>query len=388
MGEHGPHEPGETLAGVPLPWRWDESHRATATSCRAVCAVTGVYAQDRGLRCTVRAMSCPTCKGTERTPLAYGYWRCQSKVTDTYTVPVPAPGLPLSLGIMAPWVQQVVRECGTEYHDFSSMEDDMLYCFCSTGAIGRCADDGRMVCGFHSDLRENRRLCSECLIKFDDGARKAALAANKAALAAKLEPVERLADAMCRLQDPSHIFLLYLLLIGGMPNVIGTRSATTMGTTDLPYEESRDLIRSRVEPRLSASSLDLHDISGASARDWSFDLPALLQQWSKSGLLLAGTLLTHARYTLGLFGISSKRVVIGEMEGWEIGFDNEKKIYKYLLANGSVALGYNQQDIRDVRPNSLIGYSIVKRLVDKKYLQLPALDRSEGKLLREMIEVS
>lgn len=270
----------------------------------------------------------------------------------------------------------------------------MLYCFCSTGAIGRCADDGRMVCGFHSEFRENRRLCSECLSKFDDRARKAALAANKAALTAKLEPVARLADAMCRLQDPSHIFLLYLLLIGWTPtvsrsfDVIGTRSVATMGTTDLPYEESRDLIRSRVKPRLSASSLDLHDISGASARDWSFDLPALLQQWSKSGLLLAGTLLTHASYKPGLFGISSKRVVIGEMEGWEIGFDNEEKIYKYLLANGSVALGYNKQDIRDVRPNSLIGYSIVKRLVDKKYLQLPALDRSEGKLLREMIEVS
>lgn len=46
----------------------------------------------------------------------------------------------------------------------------MEFCECGTGAIGRCANDKRPVCGDHSQLRSDRRLCMDCLREFDQRA--------------------------------------------------------------------------------------------------------------------------------------------------------------------------------------------------------------------------
>lgn len=327
-------------------------------------------------------MGCPTCGGTERLPLATGYWRCRSQVIDTYTAMAPAPGTPPALGIMAPVVQHVVRECGVEYHDFSQVDDDMLLCSCGTGAIGRCANDQRLVCGFHSDLRNDRRLCSECITNFDRQA-------HRSAVAAKLEAIKRLADGMCRLRDPSHVFLLYLLFMG----------MKYFGRQDIPYEESRELVRSLAEPTLRTSSPnDLRNISSSSVDGWSFNLPALLQKWSRSGLLSKGSVLTLVDYQPGLFG-RRKRSVTGQAEGWRIEAGSSKSEVPYgtaatpdvyLLANGRlVRVARGSREIDNIFNRVRLGhtyslYESVRRLVDQGFLRLPVLEKSELDLFKEI----
>ncbi len=70
--------------------------------------------------------------------LAPGYWRCASEADDV------APG----------------AECGCTYQDRAEPQSSPS-CYCGTFAIGTCTDCGMLVCGDHSALLGDRRLCTE-----------------------------------------------------------------------------------------------------------------------------------------------------------------------------------------------------------------------------------
>lgn len=97
-------------------------------------------------------MSCPTCSGTTRSPIAPGYWQCQSLREVRHQ----GPGFhDITKG---PPVVIEHLPCGTRYHD-GPPADSAAECSCGTFAIGRCAECRQPVCGLHSGYDDGQLLC-------------------------------------------------------------------------------------------------------------------------------------------------------------------------------------------------------------------------------------
>lgn len=80
--------------------------------------------------------TCPQCGGAEAKQLAPGYFECESTRDD--------------------------EVCGHRYQEGpGSIGVNSPMCHCGTFAIGQCAECGIWVCGTHSSIRDEQRLCSE-----------------------------------------------------------------------------------------------------------------------------------------------------------------------------------------------------------------------------------
>lgn len=105
-------------------------------------------------------MTCPTCGGASRVPVALGYWRCTSSVARSRIVSVPiVPGMPES-GLRLE--QQIYYEpCGFEYQEVSAPMSDIPVCACGMFSIGACKTCGTYACGRHGRLFGDSFLCWE-----------------------------------------------------------------------------------------------------------------------------------------------------------------------------------------------------------------------------------
>jgi hypothetical protein len=101
-------------------------------------------------------MSCPSCGGTVRQQIAPGYWRCLTQLHSRYRGPGVA-GHPE----MGPEFLDHVRTCGRKYQEGAPVTD-APECHCGTFAIGRCAACQSPVCGDHSALVGEVRMCLAC----------------------------------------------------------------------------------------------------------------------------------------------------------------------------------------------------------------------------------
>lgn len=99
-------------------------------------------------------MSCPACGGSSRSPVAPGYWTC----TSTVVTRRPGPAL---YGQPGPpeIIEQVL--CGHRYQEGGVAAGNAPQCGCGTFAIGACAECGKPVCGTHSALIGDRRICGD-----------------------------------------------------------------------------------------------------------------------------------------------------------------------------------------------------------------------------------
>jgi hypothetical protein len=79
---------------------------------------------------------CPNCAGEDRTPLAPGYFRCES----------------LNLVGLTQDNQPVAYSCGYEYHEGSGLG---VPCFFGMYAVGRCSVCSAPMCGDHRSRRGN-----------------------------------------------------------------------------------------------------------------------------------------------------------------------------------------------------------------------------------------
>lgn len=133
---------------------------------------------DRSTVCHDLYMPCPSCGGESRSPIAPGYWRCTSLVRED------APGPGLINPALGPPAFQTTRECGNEYVEVVGTPG--LTCPCGTFAIGLCQQCSLPVCGIHSAILDDSRLCGNHYgerlehIKSEQAARDAALAASAA----------------------------------------------------------------------------------------------------------------------------------------------------------------------------------------------------------------
>lgn len=101
-----------------------------------------------------RTMKCPRCQGHDVRTIAPGYYECQSVVTTTYFVPDQTRSgqmRPASAGAICNHLWQ---------EGSSSLNRAAPVCHeCGTFAVGRCPSCGLAVCGLHSWLMNERRLC-------------------------------------------------------------------------------------------------------------------------------------------------------------------------------------------------------------------------------------
>lgn len=105
-------------------------------------------------------MACPSCSGTQREPIAPGYWRCTSQVAHTTVVGVPVdPADPRSE--MRPLEQVSHSPCGYAYQERDGRMASAQLCRCGMFAIGSCSQCGTFTCGVHGRLAGERFLCSE-----------------------------------------------------------------------------------------------------------------------------------------------------------------------------------------------------------------------------------
>lgn len=146
-------------------------------------------------------MSCPVCRGSDRMPIAPGFYRCTSIIVETLAGPW-AGGSSIAV--------RSERVCGTEYQEGPTVGGDAPKCRCMTYAIGACAECERPICGDHSSLVGGKRLCDSCggrvlaqaaeLQRREDEARSAQQAeATRAAREAALDDVRRREDPTERL---------------------------------------------------------------------------------------------------------------------------------------------------------------------------------------------
>lgn len=112
-------------------------------------------------RCTLRVVTCPTCGGQDREPIAPGYWRCTTVRTVTEANPGASGfGAPHHVRASIPPTVERRITCNERYYEGAPASDAAL-CHCRTYAIGFCTECGDPVCGLHSDLWEGRRVCSD-----------------------------------------------------------------------------------------------------------------------------------------------------------------------------------------------------------------------------------
>jgi hypothetical protein len=97
-------------------------------------------------------VSCPRCGGEARSPIATGFWRCESLITRTQ---------PDRRGGSIP--ERVSGVCGYSYQEGPHATADSPVCDCGTFAIGKCRNCQRPVCGDHSRLEQEGRVCQHCL---------------------------------------------------------------------------------------------------------------------------------------------------------------------------------------------------------------------------------
>jgi hypothetical protein len=90
--------------------------------------------------------------------IAPNYVECVALVAGSSTRLIPDPNAP-GAALPVPDVEYV--SCGHRYHVGPGEPADARTCACGTFSIGWCAECGAPVCGDHSGLFEDRRLCSE-----------------------------------------------------------------------------------------------------------------------------------------------------------------------------------------------------------------------------------
>ena len=216
---------------------------------------------------------------------------------------------------MPGWRQRV---CGNEYYEAFDLGGEMQYCaICdSNGAIGRCAADHRMVCGYHSDMRDGRRLCNDCVAEAD------AARAQAEALAA----FDNLRDAMGQLRtvcaslavvpDPADRFLALMLLAQRLRGeVLG---AGTPGYA-LAAEEARRILVSSADALLGRRTTPMWDAGSEQPGSWTFNAAALVSAWLEKGRLQYGAavslrVIAYKRTSSGRL----KPVKQGTISGWKI----------------------------------------------------------------------
>jgi hypothetical protein len=291
---------------------------------------------------------------------------------------------------MAPVSYAYQRVCGHRYHLAINIDDgDMQYCACDTGAIGRCANDYRPVCGDHSRLRGGRRLCLECAAEFDaEGATAAARAQHQAALE-KLQPwLDQFRIACAGLQeltDPTDRFVILLLLARRTSQLAFRyhREATLALATD----ELRPIFNTAANELLGDRISPFWDATSKYPGSWTIKPQALISHWEQTGRLTSFTKVTLRiiSWEKGMLG-GMKSVTRDRIDAWpiQVGSRGTSGTYGspgasdvYVLTDGTVGTSaYQSRKLNSAVERPDIDDSHIMKLRSKGHLRFPAIPSS------------
>jgi hypothetical protein len=325
--------------------------------------------------------------------MAPGFWRCDSLVTDSWYEMRPVPGAPMGPSAMMPVLFSRQRVCEDEYYDATGRGDEeMQFCaICdSNGAIGRCAKDRRMVCGYHSKMHDDVRLCNECLEQLavvkaqeEADAKEAQVRAAEAEAYAEaraqlselgphLDKVRAICASLPDVRDSIDQALVLILLAHSAARVI-VRYSSHKYSSDrnaavhaLVNSEVRRILSSTAKALLDEQITPLWDLASDDPTSWSVDWAALMNYWQHAEKLRLGSHLRLVSYEEGRLR-TRKRVKEGRIRAWMIasGTASTPMMYggggdpgsppTYLLADGTCASTSNHEiSIDESRPSMSI----------------------------------
>lgn len=120
-------------------------------------------------------MACPRCGGEAKSLIAPNYWRCHSTERVSEVVMRPVLGAPPHLGLFEPHTIYHDNLCTFEYAESSGEGGSVTdTCACGTYAIGRCLTCGKLVCGIHSAIWNDQRMCRSHIAELDGAAKREA----------------------------------------------------------------------------------------------------------------------------------------------------------------------------------------------------------------------
>jgi hypothetical protein len=377
-----------------------------ASPRRRGCARGLILKTRPGIAAYAHSMSgCPVCRGNERSPLAPGFWRCESIVTDYQVGVVPAPGYPPAFQMKVPMAFPHQRVCGHEYHEASRLDEgEMQYCACGTGAIGRCAIDHRQVCGYHSKMRGGRRLCDECAARFDRAAAdtqvavaNAELDSQVAELRPRLEQIRTACRALAAVPDPADKLLALMLVAERAHDTVFAgcpKEVTERGTPEV-----HQMLMAEGE---ALRGPDVSALLSTNARNpvlWTFNGPALMQHWQQAGRLrdvnCSLRLIAHEK---GRFG-GLKRRTRDYLQAWQIqaGQSGYSDSYGggpgtpdvYVLIDGTIGKPrFQSLELPAEAERDAIELSDVLALIHLRHLAPPALPPAVTTCLAEQANVT
>ena len=254
---------------------------------------------------------------------------------------------------MMPVARSVQRVCGREYHDAQLVGDaEMMFCKCNTVAIGRCTNDHRPVCGYHSDFRENKRLCNDCIEQFD-----------KHELDSALRPLRLLIEHVARLDDLADQFLALLFISPNSIKIYGFG------------HEVEDLVTQARCTLLSRIKTEPWHL-GNGRNFWMFDPGPLMQRWRQSNLLGPPVELHRVHYE------GRRSVVAAIIDGWQIQVGNvapggplsgtSAAPDMYVLSDGTIAVVKFQSRIIE-RGSQKASLDKIEDLIRLGHLTMPSL---------------
>lgn len=266
-------------------------------------------------------MSCPTCGGDEREPLAPTYWRCISTVYEDAWQIGPDHSTPPHLGITRPYQYQAARPCGEEYHETGFGSVNFGLCKCNTGAIGLCSADSEPVCGYHSSLVDGSRLCHQHGREYERKAAQITAQSRVEAFVASLKSrVEAFGSGLAHTAQgvdkllalalaPTSEFVQPVIPVNLDFSGSRTSAADIIG-------QFQEWLAEAVRENCSADDLrDGISIERGKPSQWGIE-SHLMKRFVAAGRLTGGSRLTHKSAKQGLLG--QKEVRIGEMTGWLI----------------------------------------------------------------------
>jgi hypothetical protein len=214
------------------------------------------------------------------------------------------------------------RVCGNEYYDAFELGGEMQFCAIddSNGAIGRCAIDYRMVCGYHSDMRDGRRLCSDCIAEADAAsAQKEALDAFDS-LRHGMDQLRSVCSSLAVVHDPADRFIVLMLLAQRL-----RREVLGSGTPGyaLAAEEARRILVASADAVLGRRTMPMWDAGSEQPGSWTFNAAALVSAWLEKGRLQYGAAVSLR--VIAYKQTSSRRlkpVKQGNVSGWKIANGN------------------------------------------------------------------
>ena len=152
-------------------------------------------------------------------------------------------------------------------------------CTCGTYAIGRCQGCGTHVCGTHSKVWHDRRLCLKCGEQVQAEMRlEADKASAGAARAYVLHELSKVTDAMCRCEDTVE---RYLIAVVAGPLTYSTRNPHLRWNPYSEYPLGTSLVREAaaiLRSHLISAKTEVYDATGPDVRWWLFD-PEGFSRW-------------------------------------------------------------------------------------------------------------